>query len=159
MTWHVIVGSPDRAHDRSMTTDMMNPTPYARPSTAPNGRSFDIRTVLVIDAAISLASGVLALAAAGPISDAAGLDSSTALRWVGLGVLILGVDLAILSRAPERWVRRLAPITAVADVVWVLASVVVATTVDLETWAVVAVLAQAAVVGTIAAAKWVALRP
>ncbi|MGY6502558.1 MAG: hypothetical protein ACXIVQ_16865 [Acidimicrobiales bacterium] len=140
-----------------MTTDTMFPTSDTRPSTETIDRS-GIRTVLAIDAALALAAGALAAAAAGPIAEGAGLDSSTSLRWIGVGLLILGVDLAILSRAPERWVRRLAPVTAVGDVVWVVASIVVATTVDLATWAAVTVIAQAAAVGAIAAAKWVTLR-
>lgn len=141
-----------------MTTDTSYPSVRLDHPTRPAPRSLGLRTVLAGDAALSLLAGVIAVAAAGPLADAAGLDTATPLRWIGLGLLVLGLDLAILPRSPAQWVERLTPVTVLLDVGWVLASIVVAVNVDLATWAVVAILVQASAVGAIAAAKWITLR-
>lgn len=117
-----------------------------------------VRRILAIDAGVCLAGGAVLLATATEITDRADLAAPTFVRLLGAFLLVLGLDLALFARAPQRWVRLGAGLTAIGDVAWVAGSVAIVVTAELPGWATAAVLAQAAAVLAIAARKWAALR-
>ena len=127
-------------------------TTAARTSTDP------IRRILAVDAAVCLATGAALVAGATTIADRADLAGPGAVQVIGAFLVVLAVDLALFARAPERWARIGATVTAAGDVGWVAGSVLLAATAGLPGWATAGVLVQAVVVLAIAGAKLGALR-
>lgn len=117
-----------------------------------------VRRILAIDAGLCLAGGAVLLAAAAPIADRADLAAPTFVRVLGAFLLVLGVDLVLFARAPQRWARLGAGLTAVGDVAWATGSVALVLTAELPGWANAAVLAQAVAVLAVGATKSAALR-
>ncbi len=152
MTWEVIVRLHRNVDDGGMRTNHASTRPAAAEDPAD-----PVRRVLVIDAGICALSGGILLAAAVPIARSADLAAPTIVWVLGTFLLLLGLELAVLSRAPTRWARLGAVVTGMGDLVWVGGSVAVVATAGLPGWATAAVLAQAAVVLAVAGAKRVAL--
>jgi hypothetical protein len=91
--------------------------PAARPWTT------DLRTLLRVDAVLCAATGVVALAAATAVADVLGPDVPTsAVRAVGLALVVWAVDVALLSRARGRLLRRGAVAVAAVNVAWEVAT-------------------------------------
>ncbi len=93
------------------TTDTVN--------TAPT-RSFDLRTVLRIDAATCAGTGLLLAAAAGPLDEVLGTGRPGIVRAVGVFLLAYAADLVLLARGCTSRLRQLVPVTVAADGAWVL---------------------------------------
>ena len=94
--------------------------------TRPAARSWttDLRGLLRVDAVLCAATGFLALAAATPVADVLGPDVPTsAVRAVGLALVVWAVDVALLSRARGRLLRRGAVAVAAVNVAWEVATV------------------------------------
>jgi hypothetical protein len=91
--------------------------PAARPWTT------DLRTLLRVDAVLCAATGVVALTAATAVADVLGPDVPTsAVRAVGLALVVWAVDVALLSRARGRLLRRGAVAVAAVNVAWEVAT-------------------------------------
>lgn len=133
------------AHDLAAAT--------ARPRT-----SDPVRRVLAVDAGVCIAAGAALLATASTVAERADLASPSAVQVIGAFLLVLGVDLALFAKAPTRWARLGAAVTAVGDVGWVAGSVLLAATAGLPAWATAGVLGQAVVTLGMAVAKRTALR-
>ncbi|MFP5322218.1 MAG: hypothetical protein ACLGIC_10275 [Acidimicrobiia bacterium] len=88
-----------------------------------------LRTVLLANAATSLAAGVVGLAAADALVDELGLGSAGWTRVVSAGLVLFAIDVALGARS--RHLRTTALLTSIADLAWVAATVVVLATVDL----------------------------
>jgi hypothetical protein len=82
-----------------------------------------LRTILRIDSAACLALGAAALIFAGRLADAIGVDSSLAVRVVGVVLVVYAIALAELSRSTPRLVAMTGRVTAATDAAWVAASV------------------------------------
>jgi hypothetical protein len=81
-------------------------------------RPFGPRGLLPLDSALCAATGALAFAAAPAVADGLGPDvPTTAVRVTGLALLVWAVDVALLTRARGRLLRRAAVAVAVAAVV------------------------------------------
>src|SRR5215213_9812940 len=80
-----------------------------------------LRTVLGLNAATSLATGVAGLAAAGWWSDRLGVDSPGWTRLVSAGLVLFAIGVALVARAPAEPLRRLAAVVSVTDLAWVAA--------------------------------------
>ena len=111
-------------------------------------RPFDLLGLLRLDAALCATTGALALAAAAPVADVLGPDvPTTAVRVVGLALLVWAVDVALLTRARGRVLRRGAVAVAVVNVAWEVATVVLVVRGAFSVTGAVLALAVAAVVG------------
>ena len=121
-------------------------TTFAAPLT--HRRTTDLAGLLRLDAVTSAASGALALAAAPVVADALGPDvSTTVVRVVGVALLVWAADLALLSRASGRLLRRGTAAVAVVNVAWEVATVVLVAAGAFSVGGAVLALAVAAVVG------------
>jgi hypothetical protein len=156
MTCQVIVLPIVGSHDPCMTNTTH--THHLEAAASPAVLADPVRRILAIDAGFCLAGGAVLLAAATEIADRADLAAPGFVRVLGAFLLVLGVDLALFARAPERWARLGAALTAVGDLAWAAGSVAIVLTAELPAWASAAVLAQAVAVLAIAAAKRAALR-
>ncbi len=100
----------------------MTATTLPRP--AARSRTTDLHALLRVDAALCAATGAVAVAAAAPVADVLGPDVPTsAVRAVGLALLVWAVDVALLSRARGRLLRRGAVAVAAVNVAWEVATV------------------------------------
>ena len=106
-------------------------TTITAPPVARERASNRLRTVLSVNAATSFAAGVLGLAATEQLVDELGLQSTGWTRLVAAGLVVFAVDVVLGARS--RHLRTTALLTSVADVAWVVATVVVLSTVDLTT--------------------------
>jgi hypothetical protein len=156
MTRQVIVALSAASHDHRMT-NTTHTHHHLEAAPSPAVLTDPVRRVLAVDAGLCLGMGALLLAAAAPIAERADLAAPTFVRVLGAFLLVLGVDLVLFARAPQRWARLGAAFTGVGDVAWVAGSVALVATADLPGWAAAAVLAQAVVVPGIAATKRAAL--
>ncbi len=100
-----------------MTTTTLSPT------AAPTAER-RLRLLLGIDAAVTGISGLIALAAPEGVADVLGVDATGWVRLVGVVLVLLAVDLALVARASVPTLRRWTPAFAVADFTWVAATVV-----------------------------------
>lgn len=89
-----------------------------------------------MNASTSLVAGLAAVIARGEVAGLLGLDgegAELAILLVGIGLVVFAVDVAFTGlRAADRALARDAGLIAVADIAWVLATVVVLATVDLS---------------------------
>ena len=116
----------------------------AAPAAAPR-RS---RTLLRADALLCGASGIVAALAAGPVADLLGPHvSSTVVRVVGIALVVYALDLALVSRAAERWQRPAGLVAGLGNVAWLLATAVLVVAGAFSTSGAVVAVALAAVVG------------
>lgn len=116
------------------------------------------RLTLRVNGTVTLASATALVVAAGPIDRILGTGQPGWLRLVGVGLALFAVDVALVSRARERWLLRGTLVVAAADVAWVIASVVAVAAGWFEPAGVALVLATAAVVAGLAAAELSAAR-
>ena len=88
-------------------------------------RPLDLRGLLRLDAGLCAASGVLAVAAPAAVADVLGPDVPTsAVRAVGVALLVWAVDVALLGLARGRLLRRGAVVVAAVNVACEVATVV-----------------------------------
>ncbi len=87
-----------------------------------------LRTILRLDALLGVASGLLLLGAAGPVARLVEAGSPAILRWVGAGLVLYGVDLAIAATRRRATVRTATITSALADGAWVAGSVALVAT-------------------------------
>lgn len=121
--------------------------PAAAPVSAA-GRTGRLRTLLRADAALCAGTGLLAAAAPAAVADLLGPDvSATAVRVVGIALVLYALDLAAISRAAARWQRPAARVAGVGNVAWELATVVLVALGAFSVTGAVLALAVAAVVG------------
>lgn len=121
-------------------------------------RTDPVRRILTIDAAFCILASTTLLASAAPIADHADLASPTVVQAIGAFLLLLGVGLAVLARAPQRRARLGTAVTGLGDVGWAVGSLVLVVAAGLPAWATVAVVVQAVLTLGIAIAKRAALR-
>ena len=105
-----------------------------------------LQLVLRANAAFSAAGGLLAVAAASFVSDKGGIDHVILTRLVGLGLLVFAIDVFMTSRTTGAKLRQGALLISIADITWVMASLIVIAAVDLTTAGVIVGLVQAAAV-------------
>lgn len=114
-----------------------------------------LRLVLAANATFSVVGGVIALVAASWVSRELGIDHVALTRLLGAGLVVFGIDVALVSRTAE---RRLLPATlavCAADAAWVLGTVIVlATGVLSTTGALVAIVVGLAVADFGTAQAW-----
>ena len=79
-------------------------------------------------------------------------------RLVGIGVVVFGIDVALLSARPSDQLRRWTPVVIGADIAWVAASVVTILLGWYSTSGVIAVVAMAGAVDTFAVLQFRAWR-
>lgn len=103
--------------------------------------------LLLTDAGLSGALGLALAAAAGPVADLLGTDATTTVRWVGVALVLLAVDLVLLARS--RFVRPAVLAAGVGSLAWEAASLVTAAVADLSTTGTVLVVAQGLVFGAL----------
>lgn len=107
-------------------------TTITAPSTAttsPASAASRLRTVLAVNAATSLAGGLVGLAATDRLVEELGLQSAGWTRLVSAGLVLFAIDVALGARS--RHLATTALLTSVLDVAWVAATVAVLATVDL----------------------------
>ena len=129
--------------------------------TAPAVRrgSLDLRALLRLDAALCAATGALTVAAAPAVADALGPDvPTTAVRVVGVALLVWAVDVALLARASGRLLRRGAAAVGAVNLAWEVATVVLVLAGAFSLGGAVLALAVAAVVGGLGLLQLRALR-
>jgi hypothetical protein len=115
-----------------------------------------LRLVLRLDASGAAVSGLVLVLAAGPLARLADVAAVGVVRLIGLGLLVLAVDLVLLARSRPSTLVRFTPLSAMGDVAWMVTSFVVAAAVEMNSGARVVVLAQGIAVGGVALAKLVA---
>lgn len=152
-------GVDDGVMDISSSPVIPTPEPALRdPRSHPHDGTGPLRTVLGLDAAAIAVGGLVLAAAAGPVNRAADVQAVGATRIVGIVLLVLAVDLALLARARRPVLLRFSAWSAGLDAGWVVASLVVAATVDMAGTARAVVVLQAVVVAAVAATKVVTRR-
>ena len=117
-----------------------------------------LRTLLTIDGAMCLASGAVAVVGAGPIADLLGVESSGAVRAVGLFLLVYGLDLLLLARWRGTLAERGAAATAVGDALWVASTIVLVASGAFSGGGVLVMLAMAVPVAALGITKTASLR-
>ncbi len=105
-----------------------------------------LRLVLRANAAFSAAAGLFAVAAASFVSDKGGIGHVALTRLVGVGLLIFAIDVLMTSRLRGPRLLQGTLLISMADITWVIASLVVIAFVDLTPAGIVVGLAQAAAV-------------
>ena len=95
------------------------------------------RLVLRANAAFSTVGGLIAVVAAGWLSDVSGIDHVTITRLGGIGLLVFAADVYRQSRLPEHRLPFALLQTSIADASWVVATAIVLALVDLTGWGVV----------------------
>lgn len=104
------------------------------------------RLVLRANAAFSTVGGLIAVVAAGWLSDVSGIDHVAITRLGGIGLLLFAADVFRQSRLPEHRLPFALLQTSIADASWVAATVVVLALVDFTAWGVAGAIMIAATV-------------
>ena len=99
-------------------------------ATASSTAASRLRTVLTVNAATSLAGGLIGLAATDRLVEELGLQSTGWTRLVSAGLVLFAIDVALGAQS-TRYLARTALLTSVLDIAWVVATVAVLATVDL----------------------------
>jgi hypothetical protein len=158
MTWQVMDAVPRARHgqrpDPTPEADMTAiPTPLVRSLTT------DLAALLRLDAALCAATGVAAAAAPALLAEALGPDVPvSAVRWVGVALVVWAVDAALLARTSGRLLRRAAAAAGLANLAWELATVALVALGAFSVTGAVLTLAVAAVVGGLGVLQLRALR-
>jgi hypothetical protein len=137
-----------------MTTLDASRVPRER-ETAP---ASSLRQLVVADAVVTGLTGWLLLVVSVDVAEWAGLTTAGPVRGVGAFFVVLAVALAGLTRTSDGVLMRSVPVTAVGDLVWAVASVVVALAADLTGAARALILLQAVFVFAVGEAKLVLAR-
>lgn len=117
-----------------------------------------LRTILRVDSAACLVLGAAATIFAGRVADAIGVDSTLAVRSVGVVLVVYALALAELSRTAPRVVAMTGRVTAAADAAWVAASAALVAADAFSERGTVAVGALALAVAAIGSAKLLGVR-
>lgn len=107
------------------------------PTRIPTDAVSRLRLVLAANATTSLLGGLIALAAGPWLSATLGIDHVAVTRLLGAGLVLFGVDVAVVSRGPKRRLLPGALLVSIADAVWVVATIVVVATGVLTTTGIV----------------------
>lgn len=161
MTSEVIDRGHDEAHDHNMNETTAIPTDTIEPDTAHDERRdcpHVLRGVLRANALNSIVFGALLATIPNRIDRVLGTGHPGWIRVVGLGLIPFGAMCAWSAAASPATRRRITPQIVVADVVWVVASVVTVLLGWYSGRGIVAVLAMAAIVGLFALLQWHAWR-
>ena len=113
------------------TTLISSPSSARSAASALEGPARHLRTVLAVNAATSLAAGVVAVSAAPWLVDELGLGSEGWTRLVGAGLVLFSIDVALAAARATRRLRSATLAVSLTDLVWVAATIVVLATVDL----------------------------
>ena len=111
------------------------------------------RLVLRANAAFSTVGGLIAVVAAGWLSDVSGIDHVAITRLGGIGLLLFAADVFRQSRLPEHKLPFALLQTSIADASWVIATVVVLALVDFTGWGVAGAIVIAAAVADFGAVQ------
>ena len=111
------------------------------------------RLVLRANAVFSTVGGLIAVVAAGWLSDVSGIDHVAVTRLGGIGLLLFAVDVFRQSRLPEHKLPFALLQTSIADASWVIATVVVLALVDFTGWGVAGAIVIAAAVADFGAVQ------
>jgi len=84
-----------------------------------------LRTVLRLNAALSVSGGLIAAVAAGWVSDTLGVDQVLLTRIIGIGLVVFAADVAFVASRPEPKLLSETRLVSAADALWVVATVVV----------------------------------
>lgn len=118
-----------------MATVTVSPRASARPDTElPASR---LRAVLVANSATSLVGGLVALVAAGWVTDTMGLGSVAVTRGVGMFLLLFAAAVGYAARNATGGLRPATLAISSADIAWVVATAGVVAAADLSTAGVV----------------------
>jgi hypothetical protein len=160
MTPQVMDGPRTSRHGRRTTPTEEDPmTATTLPSTSVRSWTTDLAALLRIDAVLCAATGLLLAVAPAAVADALGPDvPTTAVRWVGVALVVWAVDAALLARASQRVLRRTALAAGVANLAWEVATVVLVALGAFSVVGAVLALAVAAVVGGLGVLQLRALR-
>lgn len=114
-----------------------------------------LRLVLAANATFSVVGGVIALVAGSWVSRELGIDHVALTRLLGAGLILFGIDVAVVSRTAERRLLPAALAVSAADAAWVFGTVIVlATGVLSSTGAIVAIVVGLAVADFGTAQAW-----
>lgn len=114
------------------------------------------RLALRVNAGFSTVTGLIAIIAAGWVSDRSGVDHTLIVRLVGVGLLVFAADLVRQSRLPAEKLPFALLQTSIADLGWIVATPIVIAIVDLTRAGTIGAIAIAAVVLDLAIAQmWV----
>ncbi len=105
------------------------------------------RLVMRANAAFSTLGGLIALVAAGWLSDASGIDHVVLTRLGGIGLLLFAADVYRQSRLPAAKLPFALLQTSIADATWVVATIVLLAVVDFTTAGVIGAIVLAVAVG------------
>lgn len=83
-----------------------------------------LRLVLAANAVFSITGGLVALFAGSWVSRELGIDHVALTRTIGAGLVVFGIDVAVLSRLAENRLVPGALIVSIADATWVAGTVV-----------------------------------
>lgn len=93
----------------------------------------NLRAVLGLNAMTSLIAGVIGTVAASWVAEEFGIGSVAWTRIVSIGLIVFAVDVALVATRATRSLRPAALAVSMADITWVVGTVVVLATVDLTT--------------------------
>ena len=82
-----------------------------------------LRSILRLDSAVCVTSGVAAIALARPVADAIGVDGTGWVRAAGLFLLVYGAVLGIESRGSSRVVEVVGGLSALGDAAWLAGTI------------------------------------
>lgn len=113
-----------------------------------------LRSVLATNAVFSGLAGAVLAATAGPIADRVGVDPAWPVRAVGLALMVFALDVALVARAPQRWLVRGGKAILGADVAWLAGTAAVLAAGWFSPFGVGAALVTASVVAGFAIGEW-----
>ncbi len=117
-----------------------------------------LRRVLAANATTSVVAGAALAIAPDRLDDLLGTGQPGWVRIVGIAVVLFGIDVAWLARRPRRDLVRFTPAVIVADVAWVVLSVVTLLLGWFAGAGIAAVIAMAVAVDTFALLQFAAWR-
>lgn len=88
------------------------------------GGSLAARRLLRVDAALCGGLGLVAATAAPGLADLLGVSSATAVRWVGVALVVYALDLLLAARS--RFARQAVLVAGAGSLLWEAASLAVA---------------------------------
>lgn len=84
-----------------------------------------LRLVLAANAVFSITGGLIALIAASWVSRELGIDHVAVTRILGAGLVLFGIDVAVLSRLAEDKLLPGSLVVSIADASWVVGTIAV----------------------------------
>ena len=117
-----------------------------------------LRRALRLNATTSILAGLLMTTVPERVERVLGTGYPGWVRLVGIGVVIFGIDVALLCTRPSGQLQRWTPVVIGADIAWVAASVVTILLGWYSTSGVIAVVAMAVAVDTFAVLQFRAWR-